>query len=48
MPKDKTETHERIIPAAMKIFLEKGFEKAPCGRSRRRRASPPPDCTATL
>ena len=28
MPKDKTETHERIIPAAMKIFLEKGFEKA--------------------
>ena len=27
MPKDKTETHERIIPAAMKIFLEKGFEK---------------------
>ena len=58
MPKDKTETHERIIPAAMKIFLEKGFEKATmresclsgsasCG-SRRRRASPPPDCTATL
>ena len=28
MPKDKTEAHERIIPAAMKIFLEKGFEKA--------------------
>lgn len=48
MPKDKTETHERIIPAAMKIFLEKGFEKATMRRSRRRRASPPPDCTATL
>ena len=28
MPKDKTETHERIIPAAMRFFLEKGFEKA--------------------
>ncbi len=28
MPKDKTETHERILPVARKIFLEKGFEKA--------------------
>ncbi|MEY8353115.1 TetR/AcrR family transcriptional regulator [Lachnospiraceae bacterium 54-53] len=28
MPKDKRESHERIIPAAKKEFLEKGFEKA--------------------
>ena len=28
MPKDKTETHERIIVAAKAEFLEKGFEKA--------------------
>lgn len=28
MPKDKTETHEKILPAARKEFLEKGFEKA--------------------
>lgn len=28
MPKDKTDTHERILPAAMKEFLEKGYEKA--------------------
>lgn len=28
MPKDKTETHQKILPAAMAEFLEKGFEKA--------------------
>lgn len=28
MPKDKTASHEKIIPAAKKEFLEKGFEKA--------------------
>lgn len=28
MPKDKTQTHGKIIPAAMKEFLEKGYEKA--------------------
>ena len=28
MPQDKTENHERIIPAAMKISQEKCFEKA--------------------
>lgn len=28
MPKDKKETYQRIIPAAKKEFLEKGFEKA--------------------
>lgn len=28
MPKDKTETHRKILPAAMEEFLEKGFEKA--------------------
>ena len=28
MPRDKTETHEKIIPAAMAEFLEYGFEKA--------------------
>lgn len=28
MPKDKTETYKKIMPAAMKEFLEKGFEKA--------------------
>ena len=28
MPKDKTETHEKIIPAAIDEFLEYGFEKA--------------------
>lgn len=48
MPKDKTETHERIIPAAMKIFLEKGFEKATMREIAEEAASPPPDCTATL
>lgn len=28
MPKDKTETYHKIMPAAKKEFLEKGFEKA--------------------
>ncbi|MCR4820215.1 MAG: TetR/AcrR family transcriptional regulator, partial [Elusimicrobiales bacterium] len=28
MPKDKTESHRRIIPAAMQEFLEKGFKNA--------------------
>lgn len=28
MPKDKTETHQKIIPAAREEFLEKGFEQA--------------------
>ncbi len=28
MPRDKKESHERIIPAARKEFIEKGFEKA--------------------
>ncbi|MBQ9707991.1 MAG: TetR/AcrR family transcriptional regulator [Firmicutes bacterium] len=28
MPKDKTESHERIIKAAMEEFLEKGFQNA--------------------
>ena len=28
MPRDKSASHERIIPAATKEFLEKGFEKA--------------------
>lgn len=28
MPKDKTETYQKILPAAMAEFLEKGFEKA--------------------
>ena len=28
MPKDKTETHNRIIPAATQEFLEKGFQNA--------------------
>ncbi|WP_312092429.1 TetR/AcrR family transcriptional regulator [Aminipila sp.] len=28
MPKDKTASHERIIPAAKDEFLKKGFEKA--------------------
>jgi AcrR family transcriptional regulator len=28
MPRDKTETHEKIIPCAEKEFLDKGFEKA--------------------
>ena len=28
MPKDKTETHRKILPAAMEEFLEKGFEGA--------------------
>lgn len=28
MPRDKTETHKKILPAAMAEFLEKGFEKA--------------------
>ncbi len=28
MPKDKTQTHQKILPAAMAEFLEKGFEKA--------------------
>lgn len=28
MPKDKTGTHQKILPAAMAEFLEKGFEKA--------------------
>lgn len=28
MPKDKTETYQKILPAAAKEFLEKGFEKA--------------------
>lgn len=28
MPKDKTETHQKILPAAMAEFLSKGFEKA--------------------
>ena len=28
MPKDKTETHKKILPAAMEEFLEKGFEGA--------------------
>lgn len=28
MPKDKTETHEKILPAAKEEFLEKGFEQA--------------------
>lgn len=28
MPRDKRESHERIIPAAKREFLEKGFEKA--------------------
>lgn len=28
MPRDKTETHERILPAAKEEFLEKGFEQA--------------------
>lgn len=28
MPKDKTETHRKILPAAKKEFLEKGFEQA--------------------
>lgn len=28
MPKDKTETYEKILPAAREEFLEKGFEQA--------------------
>lgn len=28
MPRDKTESHEKIVVAAMHEFLEKGFEKA--------------------
>lgn len=28
MPRDKTETHEKILPAAKEEFLEKGFEQA--------------------
>jgi TetR/AcrR family transcriptional regulator len=28
MPKDKTETYQKIIPCAKREFLEKGFEKA--------------------
>lgn len=28
MPKDKTKTHEKIIPAAKAEFMEKGFEQA--------------------
>lgn len=28
MPKDKTESHNRIIPAAMQEFMEKGFQNA--------------------
>lgn len=28
MPKDKSASHARIVPAARKEFLEKGFEKA--------------------
>lgn len=28
MPKDKTESHNKIIPAAMEEFLEKGFQNA--------------------
>lgn len=28
MPRDKTQTYERIIPAAREEFLEKGFEQA--------------------
>lgn len=28
MPKDKTETHQKILPAARAEFLEKGFEQA--------------------
>lgn len=28
MPRDKTETHNKIMPAAMEVFLEKGYEKA--------------------
>lgn len=28
MPRDKTETHNKILPAAMEVFLEKGYEKA--------------------
>lgn len=28
MPKDKTETHQKILPAAKQEFLEKGFEQA--------------------
>ena len=28
MPRDKKESHERIIPAARREFIEKGFEKA--------------------
>lgn len=28
MPKDKTETYQKILPAAMAEFMEKGFEKA--------------------
>lgn len=28
MPRDKTETHKRIVPAATAEFLEKGFEQA--------------------
>lgn len=28
MPRDKTETYQRILPAAQREFLEKGFEKA--------------------
>lgn len=28
MPRDKAETLERILPAARRVFLEKGFEKA--------------------
>ena len=28
MPKDKTETYQKILPAAMAEFLEKGFERA--------------------
>ena len=28
MPRDKTASHEKIIAAAMREFLEKGFEQA--------------------
>lgn len=28
MPRDKTASHQKIVPAAKKEFLEKGFEKA--------------------
>ena len=28
MPKDKTDTHEKIIRAAREEFMEKGFEQA--------------------